>query len=165
MAFDCFLKIDGIDGESTDAKHQKWIEVLSFSTGMSQPVSSVASSAGGATSARVNMQDFQVVKHIDISSPKLAEACCTGKHFNKVTIELCRAGTEKIKFMEYKLANAIVSSITSGGTPGGGEDIPTESISFNFGKIEWAYTQQKREGGGAGGNAAAGWDLQKNVKV
>lgn len=165
MAFDCFLKIDGIDGESTDSKHAKWIEVLSFSNGMSQPVSAVQSSAGGATSARVNMQDFSIVKYIDISSPKLAGACCTGQHFPKVTIELCRAGGDKVKYMEYKLTNAIVSSISSGGTPKGADDVPTESVSFNFGKIEWAYTQQKRADGAGGGQTAAGWDLEKNVKV
>ena len=32
MAFDSFLKIDGIQGESTDSKHQGWIEVLSYPT-------------------------------------------------------------------------------------------------------------------------------------
>jgi type VI secretion system secreted protein Hcp len=165
MAFDCFLKVDGIDGESTDSKHSKWIEVLSFSTGMNQPVSAVQSSAGGATSARVNMQDFSIVKHIDISSPKLAEACCTGKHFPAITVELCRAGGDKLKYMEYKLTNAIVSSISGGGTPGGADDVPTESVSFNFGKIEWTYTQQKRADGGGGGNASALWDLEKNTNA
>jgi type VI secretion system secreted protein Hcp len=29
MAFDGFMKIDGIPGESTDAKHNGWIEILS----------------------------------------------------------------------------------------------------------------------------------------
>jgi len=165
MAFDCFLKIDGIDGESSDSKHQKWIEILSYSTGMNQPVSAVASSAGGATSARVNMQDFNVVKFLDISSPKLAEACCTGKHFPSVTVELCRAGGDKVKYMEYKLTNAIISSVSSGGTPKGGDEVPTESIAFNFGKIEWSYTQQKRADGAGGGNASAGWNLENNTKV
>ena len=27
MAFDAFIKIDGIPGESTDEKHKEWIEV------------------------------------------------------------------------------------------------------------------------------------------
>lgn len=163
--FDCFLKIEGIDGESTDGKHAKWIEVLSYSTGMSQPISAVASSAGGATSARVNMQDFSVVKFVDLSSPSLAEACCTGKHFPKVTIELCRAGGDKLKYMEYTLKNAVISSVTTGGTPKGEDDIPTESVSFNFGSIEWAYTQQKRADGTGGGNASAGWNAEKNERV
>ena len=29
-AYDAFLKIDGIPGESTDDKHKDWIEILSF---------------------------------------------------------------------------------------------------------------------------------------
>jgi len=28
MSFDAFIKIDGIEGESTDDKHQGWIEIL-----------------------------------------------------------------------------------------------------------------------------------------
>jgi len=36
MAGDCFLKIDGIPGESTDDKHKDWIEVMSYSHGVSQ---------------------------------------------------------------------------------------------------------------------------------
>ena len=39
MAYDAFLKIATIDGESTDSKHEKWIEVLSYSWGASQPLS------------------------------------------------------------------------------------------------------------------------------
>ncbi|MCU7860874.1 MAG: type VI secretion system tube protein Hcp, partial [Candidatus Thiodiazotropha sp. (ex Lucinoma kastoroae)] len=39
MAVDMFMKIEGVDGESTDDAHNKWIELLSFSHGVSQPVS------------------------------------------------------------------------------------------------------------------------------
>lgn len=165
MAFDAFLKIDTIDGESTDSKHAGWIEILSFMHGMSQPTSKVASSAGGATSARVNIQDLRVTKFIDKASVKLAEACCSGKHFGRVTMELCRAGGDKMTYMEVKLSNAIVSSVRPGGSAGDSEDVPREEVAFNFGKIEWKYTQQKRADGTGGGSVAAGWDLQKNVKV
>ena len=32
----CFLKIEGVPGESTDEGHADWIEVMSFSHGVSQ---------------------------------------------------------------------------------------------------------------------------------
>ena len=35
MSFDTFVKIDGIEGESTDSKHSGWIEAIAFSTGAS----------------------------------------------------------------------------------------------------------------------------------
>jgi type VI secretion system secreted protein Hcp len=36
MPGDAFLEIDGIKGESTDDKHKDWIEILSYSHGVSQ---------------------------------------------------------------------------------------------------------------------------------
>ena len=61
MAFDAFLKIDGVPGESTDDKHKDWIEVLSYSTGVSQKSSGSASTAGGASAERADFQDFSIV--------------------------------------------------------------------------------------------------------
>ncbi|NVN91631.1 MAG: type VI secretion system tube protein Hcp [Desulfuromonadales bacterium] len=162
MAFDAFLKIDGIPGESTDDKHKDWIEVMSYSWGAHQPTSASASSSGGASHERANFQDFSIMKVLDKATPKLALACAGGDHIKTVTLELCRAGTDKVKYMEYKLSNCIISSITNGG--GGGGEI-SESLSFNYGKIEWTYVQQKRADGSGGGNVPAGWDLQLNKKV
>nr|MCR5085357.1 type VI secretion system tube protein Hcp [Succinivibrionaceae bacterium] len=36
MATDMFIKIDGIDGESADKGHGKWIDVITFSHGAEQ---------------------------------------------------------------------------------------------------------------------------------
>jgi type VI secretion system secreted protein Hcp len=162
MAFDAFLKIDGIPGESTDDKHKDWIEVLSYSCGVAQTASASASTSGGASHQRADFQDLSISKTLDKASPKLALACADGTHIKQVTVELCRAGGQKEKYMEYKMTNCIISSASVGGG-GGGE--PTESITFNYGKIEWTYTQQKRADGTGGGQVAAGWDLEKNKKV
>jgi type VI secretion system secreted protein Hcp len=165
MPFDAFLKIDGIPGESTDDKHADWIEVLSYSCGITQPTSGSASTGGGATAERANFQDFSIVKVLDKASPKIALACADGTHIKEVILELCRAGGEKVKYMEYKLGNCIISSCRPGGSAQGGETLPLEEVSFNYGKIEWTYVQQKRADGSGGGQVAAGWDLEKNKKV
>ncbi len=162
MAFDAFIKIDGIPGESTDDKHKDWIEVLSFNFGIHQPAHATASSAGGATSERVNVQDLSVVKHVDKASPKLYEQSCSGKHIKDVTLELCRAGGDKLKYLEVKMEQVIISSVNPGGNSGGSDGFPSESVSFNFGKIKWTYTQQKRADGSGGGNVTGGWDLTSN---
>ena len=36
MAFNSYIKIDGIEGQSTDVAHTNWIDVVSFSHGSSQ---------------------------------------------------------------------------------------------------------------------------------
>jgi type VI secretion system secreted protein Hcp len=161
MAFDAFIKIDGIEGESADDQHQAWIELISYNTGVTQTVSSTASSSGGASAERADFQDFSITKQLDKATPKLAVACADGTHIDTILVELCRAGTEKIKFMEYKMTNCIIGGVSTNG----GGDFPTETVNINYGKIEWSYTQQKRQGGGASGNVAAGWDLEKNCKV
>ncbi|MFZ1987068.1 MAG: type VI secretion system tube protein Hcp [Desulfatitalea sp.] len=161
MAFDAFVKIDGIDGESTDEKHPDWIEVLDFGLGVKQKVSSTASSAGGASAGRAEFREIVIKKLVDKSSPGIALACADGTHIDEIILELCRAGTNKIKFMAYRLKNCIVSQVA---TTGGG-NFPTETVRINFGQIQWVYTQQKRAGGQPAGNIATGWNLQRNCKI
>lgn len=163
MAFDAFIKIDGIPGESTDAKHKDWIEVVSYNHKIEQPASSTASSVGGATAERVNHGTFNIVHQLDKATPKLLEACCTGKHIKEVVFELCRAGGDKIKYMEIKLEQVLISRVDEVGASEGG--FPTETIALSYGKIKWTYTQQKRADGSAGGNVSAGWDLTTNKTI
>jgi type VI secretion system secreted protein Hcp len=98
MAFDAFIKIDDIEGESTDEKHPGWIEVLDCGVGIKQKISRTASSAGGASAERADFHDFNVTKQIDKSSPELALACANGTHkqIDKSSPELalaCANGT------------------------------------------------------------------------
>lgn len=165
MAFDAFLKIDGIPGESTDDKHKDWIEILSYGWGVSQPSSGAASTGGGASAERADFQDFTISKTIDKASPKLFLACADGTHIKEVKLELCRAGGDKMKYMEYKLSDCMIGIAAPSGASGGGEALPTEEISFSYGKVEMTYTQQKRADGSGGGNVAAGWDLEANKKL
>ena len=90
MAFDTFIKIEGIEGESTDDRHQGWIEVLHYQMGLSQKVSTTASSAGGGSTERATFQDFSFTKLLDKATPKLALACAAGTHIDKIVVEVCR---------------------------------------------------------------------------
>jgi type VI secretion system secreted protein Hcp len=160
---DAFLKIEGIDGESTDSKHKDWIEVLSYGWGVSQPTSA-HSTAGSATSSRASFGDLSISKLLDKSSPKLFLACASGEHLKKVTLELCRAaGNEKAKYMEYLLEEVVVSNVSVGGS---GSELPAESITFNYGSIKQNYYKTDRGTGKEAGLAgSAGWDLTKDKKL
>ncbi len=57
MAFDAYLKIEGIPGEALDAQFKGWIEMEDFDVGASQSASATATSAGGATGGRARMSD------------------------------------------------------------------------------------------------------------
>jgi len=162
MASDNFLQISGIKGESTDDAHVDWIEISSFSWGVSQVASATKSSSGGGTTQRADFADLTIVKAVDSATPKIFLACAKGDHLDEVVLELCRAGGDKLKYMEFKLSNVVISNHSMNGGEG---SEPTESISFNYGKIETTYTKQSRKGGGAAGNVAAGWNLESNKPV
>ena len=161
MAFDCFLKVDGIPGESTDDKHKEWIELLSLSHGLSQPSAGARSTAGAASAERCNHQDFSVVKAMDKASVKFALFCCRGDHIKSVKVELCRATGEKQKYMEFLMSDVIVSSWRPGGSAQGA-DLPMEEVSFNYGKMEWTYTETDHQTGKPKGDVKANWNLVAN---
>jgi len=162
MAFDSFLKLDGIPGECTDEKHSDWIEILSFSHGVSQLSSGSVSSGGSRSAERCDHSDFSIVKTLDKASPKLNLYCSNGDHIKEVKVELCRAGGDKQKYMEYKMADVIVSSVRPGGSSQGGEALPLEEVSFAYGKITWSYTETDHKTGKPKGSLETHWDLHAN---
>lgn len=156
---DAFLEIEGIPGESTDEKHKGQIEVLSFSHGVSQMASAVESTSGGKTVGRCDHQDFSIVKEIDKASPELNLQCCKGTHIKKMTLELCAATGDQSPYMRYVFEGLIISSVSIGG---GGGGTPTESVTFNYNKINWIYVDTDHETGKKKGEVKKWWDLGAN---
>jgi len=159
MPADCFIKIDGIDGECTDDKHKKWIEILSYSHGVSQMASASASTGGSKTGGRCDHQDFSIVKELDTATPALNLACCRGDHIKKLEMDLCSATGEKAPYMKYTFENLIVSSVSIGG---GGGGTPTESVTFNYNKINWIYVDLDHDTGKKKGEVKKWWDQADN---
>jgi type VI secretion system secreted protein Hcp len=113
MATNAYLQADPIKGESTDDKHKDWIEVLSFSHGLSQPVS--GSGTGGRSASRADFSTLNVVKVVDKASVDLNMYCAQGKHIAKVVLEVCQETGEKVCFWKYELEDVMVSSVQVGG--------------------------------------------------
>jgi type VI secretion system secreted protein Hcp len=160
MAFDTFLQIDTVQGESTDEKHKNWISVFSFSHGISQSGAGSISSQGARTAGKVDHQDFHFTKRLDKSSPFLHKHCCTGKHFPKVVVEICKNTGNKEVIYKYTMEHALVSSIQTGG--GEGQEHPVESVALQYGKIKWEMTPIDPKTGAKGGTVAAEWDVMAN---
>lgn len=153
-SYNIFVQITGISGESADEAHEDWIEVLSYSHGVSRATESGTSRSTG----QATHHDFSVTKELDKASPKLALYCCNGTHIEEVTIELCYADGDQDRFMEYVLTDVIVTSIIPGGSAGS-EDRPVEEVSFAYGHIYWTYTEYD-EGGMPMGNVETHWNVE-----
>lgn len=162
MAFDMFLKLAGIPGESRDSKHKDEIDIFSFSWGVAQEEKASSAGAGGAA-GKASFSDFNFMVPATKASPKLFLACASGQHLADATLTLRRAGENPIEFLVYKLSDILVTSFQESASSGG-DDRPTDSFSLNFAKIEIAYKEQDAKGG-AGSETTAGWDLKQNKPV
>ena len=160
MAFDAFIKIEGIPGEALDEQYRDWIEIAGYSFGAHQSTSATASSAGGASSGRTTLTNFTFTKLLDKSSCKILEASCAGEHLAKVTLALSRAGADKLKYLEIALEEVIIADYMQ--TAGNG--VPLEVVQLDYGRIKTTYIQQKRSDGSSGGNITGGWDRINNKK-
>ena len=160
-AVDYFIKIDGIEGESTDHKHKGEIDVLSFSLGATQ--GGTSSFGGGGGSGKVSFQDFHMVVKTSKASPKLFLHCATGAHIKTATLVCRKAGKDQQEYLTIKLSDCLVSSYASGGT-GGQDVIPTEQVSLNFAKVEMEYKPQNADGSLAGA-VKSGYDVKANKAV
>jgi type VI secretion system secreted protein Hcp len=155
MAFEYFLKLDGIEGESTRKGYEKQIEAEVFEWGEIAP-----SSGGGGGSGKVEMEDFQVVMRSSKASPALFLACASGKHLKFAVLTVLHAGKAGAIAMRWTLSDVQVSSYQIGGAVA--EDaLPQEHVALAFTKIELEYFPQTAKGG-TGTPIKAGWDRKTN---
>jgi type VI secretion system secreted protein Hcp len=153
MSIDCHLKLDGVKGESTHAKHKDEIALQSWSWGVSN---SSNSSGGGLAVGKGKPQDIHFTKKYDNASPVLSKNCAAGKHFKDATISMSLAGGKQEDFLVIKLKEVFISShqVSAGS---GGE--VSDQVSMTYGDIEYSYKPQKDDGS-LGGEVKFGWDIR-----
>lgn len=163
MAVDMFLKLDGIDGESTDKGHKNEIQIESFSWGASNS-GSAAHGGGGGGAGKASFQDFSFTTRVSKASPRLFLACASGEHIKSALLTVRKAGGEQQDFLKVTMSDLLVSSYKAEGASGADAPVPVDQVSLNFAKIQVSYSPQRPDGS-LEGAVTAGWDLQKNVKI
>src|SRR4029077_5727788 len=153
---DYFLKIDGIPGESTDSKHKDEIVLTSFSLGVSNAGTSSTGSGGGE--GKASFHDFNFTHQFDKASPLLMLACATGRHIPKATMTARKSARGGFEFLFIKMNDVLVTSVQ---TQASGNDLPAESVSLAFAKIEVDYKPQKTNVS-LGPSISFLWDLKAN---
>ena len=153
MSIDCHLKLEGVKGESTHAKHKDEIQLHSWSWGIANASNS---SGGGMAVGKVTAQDLHITKKFDSSSANISKNCASGKHFKDATISMSMAGGKQEDFLVIKLKEVFISSHQVGASTGGEV---TDSVSLSYADIEYAYKPQKADGS-LGGEIKFGWDLR-----
>src|SRR5262249_33668395 len=153
---DFFLKIDGIEGESNDAKHNKEIQVDSWS--LSERQSGTMADGGGGGAGKVKMNDVSFSGKVSKASPRLWLTCASGEHIKNAVLTARKAGKDQQDYLKVTFTDVIVSSYQTGGN--GSAKVPVESITLNFAKMEFEYRVQNADGK-VGAPVRTGFDLKR----
>jgi type VI secretion system secreted protein Hcp len=159
--YDYFLQIDGIEGESTDAKHKGWIDVESWSWGEAQ--TGTLHSGGGGGAGKVAFQDLHFVSKVSKASPKLFLACASGQHLKEARLVARRAAKDQQEFLTWTFSDVLVSSYQTGGTEAGNLS-PMDSVALNVTKAKIEYRALKADGS-LDAPISAAWDSKTNTKA
>ena len=164
MAIDMFLKIDGIDGESTDVKHKTVIAILSYAWGeeaQTAPAGGAGGAGGGA--GKIAMKDFHFSMPVSKASPRLFLACAKGEHFKDAVLTVRHPGASPVDFLKWRFTDVLIISYQTAGDLATGT-LPADHLSLNFSKIEVEYRAVKPDGS-LDTPVKAGWDRKANKPV
>jgi type VI secretion system secreted protein Hcp len=156
-----FAKYDGIDGESKDSNHDKWIDVLSIDWGSHKP-------GGGSTGQSrrrggVVVEDMRLTMEYEKSTIKLLEKMNLGDVIPKLEIEqTANYGGSRATYLKYEFTNVQVTGLDVSAV-GNDDSPPTVSISNNFEEYKVTYTDYDDKGS-KGGNAETTWKVEKGEK-
>ena len=89
MAYDAFLKLDGIKGESMDAKHKGEIDIMSFSWGLTRRAHAVRAAAAARESAASTISHSS--RRPTPPRPFFLN-CANGSHIKEANLVVRKAG-------------------------------------------------------------------------
>lgn len=177
-AIDCFMKIDGIDGESVDGQHAKSIEVLAYAWALGSsaglpdsaltlpPVANprdkrvVPALLGGASSAKAMFHDFRFAAFQSLASPRLIQLAASGMRIRGATLNCRRPGDKVNDWLTVVLSDVGVSSFQT--QLAGGEDRPIDQVGLSFGRVQYSVASQLPNGT-RGPVVYNCWDLKRNT--
>jgi type VI secretion system secreted protein Hcp len=170
--FDIFLKLDGIDGESTTKGHEKEIEVVSYDQSIDSTVPSGGGGGGGA--GKATFSGVRIRKLLDTASIPIALACASGVHIASARFAFRRA---PLDFYVVALEDVIVTHAGQCATTGSQAPLEFETlaksspgaalleeVTLHFGKIRWEYRPLGPKGTGLP-PIIGGWDVKANRKL
>ena len=146
-AYDMFLSFTGVSGSATNGL----IPINSLQWGVGRGVSISPRTASTPTFSEVT-----ITKIMDSASPELAMQAANGPGTATCVLTIKDHNTGNVLYT-LTLSNVYVSgySVSSGG------DVPSESLSLNYTRITWVYSDPST----GKASPSMGWDLAKQTAL
>jgi type VI secretion system secreted protein Hcp len=141
---DMLLQLQGVTGESSDAKHKDFIELESWSWSMLSPTDV----STGHAHAKVKIEHFKIVKRADRSSPVLIQYLQQNVIVKSGKLIVRKAGgPDALPYYEIEFKNLRVTSFS---TQTEKENV-LETVTFAFETATFKYIPQSETGAKGGG--------------
>jgi type VI secretion system secreted protein Hcp len=137
-----FVKFGQIKGDATHEDHQNWIAVESLAWGVNRSMSTKTGFGADREASQPSISDVTVTKDMDGSSIYLFKEACTGSEGKDCTIHVVKTSDPGHTVAEYKLTNTLISDYDASSDG----DVPSETVSFNFTKVEFKYISYDEKG-------------------
>ena len=137
-----YLAISGIEGDSVDDRHPHAIELDYWRFGCEQPASDAVGT--GARTGRARFTDATFTCRSSSASPRLLEACATGRHFPEAVLSLDVGEGDSGPATVVRFTEVQVRGYTA---TGGGPGLrPTDEFRLGFAGITFSVRRQRPDG-------------------
>ncbi len=144
-----FLKVENVAGESKDAGHSGWTDILSYHWGVTRAES------GNKAAHHLNLT---VQAMVDKSTPAIFLYASNGNKLTKVELSACKAGGAQVEYYRITLENVFVAGvILNDGGAGSGVQYEFQADSVKIQYWEQGVT------GGRGAETRSGWNIRNNT--
>lgn len=151
-----YLKLDGVEGESGDSAHKRWVEPTDFSHG--------ATREGQSVSGEGEFEPVVFTHRVGASSVKLQDLCFKGARISKGELHTMKSiagratAVYKVVLENVHIKNVTVRTVTAAdGTP-----YLEEEIVLSVEKETWTYSAAGLDNTGSGASEA-GYDQSRRA--
>lgn len=187
MAFDAYMTFQDASGNYLKGESQMQLvasasgldaglvqgqifEISDFSFDIEQ-ILNIGSATSGAGAGKVTFNPYSITRFTDRASPIFFQSCCSGQHFQQVTLYLRRAGGASgnvtsntspgtaqsgLTFLRFDFRLVAIKTINWSGSDG--DESPKEEVTFEYGALQIQYQQQSQTGAALGGASQAAWN-------
>jgi type VI secretion system secreted protein Hcp len=157
---DCFLRVDGVMGDSVDARHRGEIELVGWSLAMVN-AGTASMTAGGAASGRADFQPLKTTQRVDRAVPTLVQLGAAGQHVQAAILACRRAGRDAGEYLKVTLQDVMISGVRLSDSA---EGQPSAEVTLVYGRITIEYRPQMPDGN-LGQPVVTGWDVRANKRL
>jgi type VI protein secretion system component Hcp len=153
MPGSAFIVLDGITGESKTVTNA--IEVESYSFGASNPANLGSNGLSGGT---VSLSDFSFTCEVDASSGAVLSQLYNGAPVKTATFTLVEStgAAQAPPYLTVTFTNCYITNHSLGG---GNQGKPSQSISFAYEQIVYAFSTQDSASGGVSNKGNATYNI------